>query len=93
MPYISKDAQKRLSPFTEELRMTDIQTPGELNFLITSLMVQYMVMHEMRYDHLNAVVGAAESAKAEFQRRLVNPYEQQKIFEVDVEDDPYQRVA
>ena len=35
----------------------------------------------LRYEHLNAVVGALDSCKAEFQRRVVAPYEDKKAGE------------
>lgn len=56
-------------------------TPGELNYQITRIIVQYLEDHPVRYDELNAIVGAVENAKAEFLRRVVAPYEDAKCRE------------
>lgn len=53
--------------------------PGELNYLITRLCLRYM--HERggpSYALLNEIVGVLESAKLEFYRRAVAPYESAK---------------
>lgn len=56
-------------------------TPGDLNFLMTSLAAAYVASNGLNYTHLNDVVGVFESAKTEFQRRVVAPYEDTKIKE------------
>ena len=58
--------------------------PGNLNFLITKLLIYYTRSRAEKqggvdYRLLNEVVGAVESAKAEFRRRMVDPYEDLKI--------------
>jgi hypothetical protein len=90
MPYIREEDQKPFAQLMEEIDTADVQTPGELNFLITKLMVRYMRVNGCRYQQMNDVVGVLESAKAEFQRRVVNPYEDQKAFELSMSGtDPY----
>jgi len=74
MPYITQRDR-------QALRFFNPLTPGELNYAITLLMIGYVKAHGKKYEVLNAVVGAVESAKAEFQRRVVAPYEDTKIAE------------
>jgi len=40
---------------------------------------EYLRQHGYNYTQMNAVVGAIECAKDEFQRRLLHPYEDEKI--------------
>ena len=57
------------------------ETPGELNYLVTELIKQYVRTKGLNYQTCNDVMGALEGAKAEFYRRVVGPYEDQKIEE------------
>ncbi len=53
-------------------------TPGDLNFDITSLVLDYLGEHGTSYTTINAAVGALECCKQEFYRRVAVPYEEQK---------------
>ena len=83
MPYITHDERTRLDVVTGAIdaAITDKTSAGELNYLVSHLAKAYIGAKGMRYEHLNAAVGALESAKAEFQRRVVAPYEDKKIVE------------
>lgn len=73
MPYIDSETR-------EVLQLgSPAENAGELNFQITKLLVQYLLTHGKSYQVMNDVVGALEGAKAEFQRRVVNPYENTKL--------------
>jgi hypothetical protein len=74
MPYISLQQRRDVQCIT-----TDARTSGELNYEITTLIVSYLRRHGESYGVINDIVGALESAKAEFQRRVVAPYEDLKI--------------
>ena len=54
---------------------------GELNYLLTQVVNEYVLLNGLRYQTLNDVVGALDGAKAEFQRRVVAPYEDIKCAE------------
>ena len=56
-------------------------TSGELNYQLTQAIISYWVNGPRNYQAINDIVGALESAKAEFQRRIVAPYEDGKIRE------------
>ena len=75
MPYIESQRRAEISKGYSE------QTAGELNYSITKLIQSYINRRGLTYQHINDVVGALEGAKTEFQRRIVNPYEDSKIEE------------
>ena len=57
-------------------------TPGDLNYDITSLVLDYITEHGLNYNlGINAVIGAMECAKLVLYRRLAVPYEDAKILE------------
>lgn len=72
MPYIPQDRRTKL--INDELP----NCAGELNWAITMLIRDYWLRHR-NYQGINDIVGALEGAKAEFQRRVVAPYEDSKI--------------
>jgi len=57
------------------------ETSGELNFIITDICLAYRPADLRNYEHYNTIIGALESAKLEFYRRSVAPYEDKKIEE------------
>jgi hypothetical protein len=71
MPYIKARDKTRAAHSPE--------TAGELNFQLTQVVQDYVHRNGLTYQTLNDVVGALEGAKAEFQRRVVGPYEDTKI--------------
>ena len=83
MPYILPDDRQKLKPATDAIAsvIDGSTTAGDLNFMISLMAKAYVDAKGLRYEHLNAVVGALDSCKAEFQRRVVAPYEDKKIGE------------
>lgn len=81
MPYIKNDDKLALSKITDALAEVPPRTPGELNYLITTVCLQYMKNNAVGYQRVNDVMGALEGAKMEFYRRFAAPYEDKKIFE------------
>ncbi len=71
MPYISHDKRR-------ELTNRDPLTPGELNYLISTLITNYWFEHGQNYASINDILGALEGAKLEFYRRVAVPYEDVK---------------
>ena len=71
MPYISKD--RRGHTVDHET------TAGDLNYMISMLLIKYWKFSQRDYQSINDIVGAIEGAKSEFQRRIVIPYENLKI--------------
>lgn len=80
MPYIKQEDRARV----------DIdgmaRGPGELNYQISELVDVYILDHmnrggKVNYELMNQIAGAMHLAAAEFERRFVFPYEDQKIKE------------
>jgi hypothetical protein len=71
MPYIPKTERK--------VAARHPVGPGQLNFAISTLLLNYIEFHGLSYARINDVMGALEGAKQEFYRRVAVPYEDLKI--------------
>lgn len=75
MPYIKQpdriDLEENRSP----------QTAGELNYVITNLLISYTDFKGLNYETINSIIGVLECAKLEYYRRLASPYEDAKILQ------------
>ncbi len=79
MPYVDNETR---SHFHEVFNWSsEVSTPGELNFLFTGLLNQYIQNKSLSYQTINDILGALEGAKLEFYRRIAVPYETTKITE------------
>jgi len=76
MPYIDEVRRAKLLQFKDQP-----QNAGELNFLITNLISNYISFKGEKYQHYNDIMGALEGAKLELYRRKIAPYEDKKIKE------------
>ena len=83
MPYIKQLDRDRIDNFTRTRSVID--TPGELNYAITRLILNYLEDQiqippkgQLKYQDINDVLGALEGAKLEFYRRFCAPYEDGK---------------
>lgn len=70
MPYINEEDRKAL---LEEEGIFPTK-PGELNFILTKLCLEY-AGDAPGYETYNSIVGVLECCKLEFYRRAVAPYE------------------
>lgn len=70
MPYIDKK-RRDIIAFPEN--------SGELNYMVTELVVTYLRHNGLCYKTCNDIVGALDNAKDEFRRRVQHPYEDIKI--------------
>jgi len=75
MPYIEKKRREEL-----DLKF-DPKTAGELNYVITNQLVNYIFLNGESYQTFNDIIGALEGAKLEIYRRLIVPYEDRKARE------------
>lgn len=80
MPYITQERRNQLEPYGYDGSFPSVpETPGELNYMITSYCRSYMLHKKLSYQTINDIVGALECAKQEFLRRVVAPYEDEAI--------------
>lgn len=78
MPYISnKDREDLKHKLVYGGR--SIETPGELNYMITRMIDQYLRDKNISYTSINEVIGVLECAKLELYRRIASPYEDVKL--------------
>lgn len=80
MPYISQARRLQLDGAIAMLSGAMMDSPGELNYVITKLCVAHARVAPNYAVH-NAVIGALECAKLEYYRRVIAPYESAKIAE------------
>jgi len=90
MPYIDKEARKRLDPelqhliyriYQDRLQLEGPPTPiaeivGELNYCITILLLS---TKPKRYSDWNSILGVLDAVGKELYRRYIAPYEDKKI--------------
>jgi hypothetical protein len=76
MPYIKQHLRTDL-----ESREACPTNSGELNFMFTAVIKDYMGYKGLSYKTCNDIIGALEGAKLEFYRRVAVPYEDKKIEE------------
>ena len=76
MPYILPEKRNNLNPLVADLggRIEDV---GQLNYVITRLIMAQLDKQIISYVVLNGLVGVLDSVKTEFNRRVVAPYEDQ----------------
>lgn len=87
MPYIAQEARTELHAGDAPI------TAGELNYLITQLIDDFLNnIPYAGYAACNDVIGALEACKLEFYRRFVAPYEDKKI-ESNGDVKPYRGVV
>lgn len=73
MPYITLKARAELEKYP-----LSVEDAGELNFLLTQLIMRYANVKGLKYKTINDILGALEGAKMEFYRRVVVKYEDSK---------------
>lgn len=75
MPYIKADQRQKIA------QGQNPSDPGELNYSITLLLLNYLHDKGKSYATFNDILGALNGAGQEFYRRWVADYEDQKIAE------------
>jgi hypothetical protein len=82
MPYIPQNVREALNDnLTFEGLDWVPENAGELNFLISTLIANYIRTKGLKYAVVNEMVGALECAKMELNRVIIGPYEDIKIAE------------
>lgn len=75
MPYIKQYLRLQV------LRTYVPHNAGEFAFLISQLIVRYIKHKGLSYETLHSIDGILGTSHNEFRRRVLNPYEDQKIKE------------
>ena len=81
MPYVNQSIRYEFRPYLGPLETFISERglmPGELNYLISCLVDDYLRAEGLTYSTLNDVIGVLECAKQEAYRRVAAPYEDEK---------------
>ena len=79
MPYIPNPQRLEANKIMREEGFMQYvpSNAGELNYIVTTLIDNYLNYVGIRYAHVNEMMGALECCKLELYRRIVAPYEDQ----------------
>lgn len=80
MPYIHQDIRKQLLPPPTQWGNVP-KDVGELNFVLTTTINQFLDTRIRDYAAYNSILGVLTAMQHEIYRRLIAPYEDQKIQE------------
>lgn len=84
MPYVKNERRAELesilelSKFIESLGKVPDLSEGDVNYLVTSILVA-VLGDDKNYAAINRLVGVVECAKLELYRRVAAPYEDAKV--------------
>ena len=76
-PYIARWNRRSLDPFIDSIPVRGA-TAGELNYIITRILLRWLREGFAGYAERALAVGVLETAKLEFYRRSLGPYEDSK---------------
>ncbi len=74
VPYIAPERREKF----DNDDFSDVNV-GDLNYLISTVVDEYIVREGLGYASINAAIGVLECAKLELYRRIAAPYEDKKI--------------
>jgi len=75
MPYIKEEDRQKLDKIWD----IEPQNAGELNYLFTVLIKQFLGNQGISYQKFNDAVGALEGCKLELYRKHIVEYENEKM--------------
>ena len=83
MPYIKKEKRSiykdEIESLVKKLESQPLtEQDGDLNYIVTSIMKK---LYTPKYFNYNRALGVIEAIKQEYYRRVVAPYEDEKIKE------------
>lgn len=79
MPYIKQEDRRKFDALLSQAY--NIENCGDLNYVVSKLCLGYLNTKGKRYQNINDIMGALTCVQAELYRRVVGPYEQEKIIE------------
>lgn len=79
MPYIKQSRRRGLHTVNGVLDIDAPQTAGELQYIMAEMFQSYVTRLGLSYQTCNDIMGALAGAQMEFYRKVVAPYEDEKI--------------
>ena len=80
MPYIKDEEKKKFTKFIHNLT-TYINSKGDLNYVICEIVGRYIAQTGVSYTKMSEKIDTVHDAETELRRRLLDPYEDQKIID------------
>ena len=77
MPYIKKEDRKHYDKILDDL--PDIETKGDLEYIVFKIMKRFMYTRDFRYSKLHDCVYAVMHCADEFRRRYLDKREDEAI--------------
>lgn len=82
MPYIPQNRRDEIDMELIAERLNWVpENAGDLNFLVSTFIANYIREKGLKYAIVNEMIGALECAKMELNRVIIGPYEDIKIAE------------
>lgn len=79
MPYLTKDRRAELhTELAFAHRAWYPENAGDLNYIVSRFIDQYLATTGMSYAGINEMIGALECCKLELYRKIAAPYEDEK---------------
>jgi len=79
VPYIDQKQREKYDEILEAFFQVEIETKGDLEYCIFSLMKRYMDTRKTRYSTLHDCAYAAQHCADEFRRRFLDKREDEAI--------------
>lgn len=92
MPYIEPCDREKWSEEEISELVSKITTHGELNYIISRIVAKFLLSNGINYANMNHISGTLDCVKSEFQRRVMGPYEDNKIVK-NGDIDEYEEIA
>lgn len=80
MPYIDAERRETFDDAVDDIA-AEVESPGELNYIITRLLLRVLQESEANYGVYNAFLGVLTAVQLELYRRWIAVYEDEKIIE------------
>lgn len=78
MPYIPEARRKEFDEVGKTGHHPKMEVPGELAYELTLKITKYLKYHGISFTTISDIIGALETTKLEFNRRVIVPYEDDK---------------
>ena len=78
MPYIKKEDRDSMSNVLDVMRARDVKANGDLNYILYTFCKYYV---DPGYNNYKNFCGELRQCATEIERRILAPYEDQKIKE------------
>ena len=78
MPYIKDHLRPTMDTVVDQMKMAGVQVDGDLNYILYAYCKRHI---KPGYGNYKNYIGELHEAAAEIRRRLLAPYEDEKILE------------